>query len=129
MSDPTRQGKPLQEAVRKQIGRAIAKARRRRRWSQSELARRLETSRERLSRWERGLHIPSLEDLTLLSEVLGIPVWELGLGEAPVEGLSSAELLELARSFTAIGRLLKPWLDRLRSEPAVGAKSKGLPAS
>ena len=129
MSEPTRQGKPLQEAVRKQIGRAVAKARRRRRWSQSELARRLETSRERLSRWERGLHIPSLEDVALLSEVLGIPFWELGLGEAPVEALSPVELMELARSFTAIGRLLKPWLDRLRSEPAVGAKSKGLPAS
>jgi ribosome-binding protein aMBF1 (putative translation factor) len=71
MSEPTRQRKPLQESVRTQIGRAIAKARRRRRWSQS----------------------------------------------------------ELARSFTAIGRLLKPWLDRLRSEPARSGKSQGLPAS
>lgn len=129
MSEPARQRKPLQESVRKEIGRAIAKARRRRRWSQSELARRLETSRERLGRWERGLHIPSLEDLALLSEVLEIPVWELGLGEAPVEELSSGELLELARSFTTIGRLLKPWLDRLRPEPARSAESKDLPAS
>jgi transcriptional regulator with XRE-family HTH domain len=116
MSEPTGQRKSLQESVRKQIGKAIAKARRRRRWSQSELARRLETSRERLSRWERGLHVPSLEDLALLSEMLGIPAWELGLGDGPVEGLSSVELLELARSFSAIGRLLKPWLDRLRAE-------------
>lgn len=129
MSEPTRRRKPLQESVRGQIGRAIAKARRRRRWSQNELARRLETSRERLGRWERGLHIPSLEDLALLSEVLGIPAWELGLGEAPVDGLSSVELLELARSFTTIGRLLKPWLDRLRPEPAGSGKAKGLPAS
>jgi transcriptional regulator with XRE-family HTH domain len=120
MSAPTRQRKSPQESVRKQIGKAIAKARRRRRWSQSELARRLETSRERLSRWERGLHVPSLEDLALLSEMLGIPAWELGLCDAPVEALSAVELLELARSFTTIGRLLKPWLDRLRAEGGDG---------
>ncbi|HEY2294600.1 MAG TPA: helix-turn-helix transcriptional regulator [Thermoanaerobaculia bacterium] len=115
--------------MRKKFGKAIVKARRRRRWSQNELARRLGMSRDRLSKWERGVHIPSLEDVRLLSEVLGIPFWELGLGDAPVEGLSSVELLELARSFTTIGRLLKPWLDRLRSESARIAKSKDLPAS
>ncbi len=73
-------------------------------------------SRERLSKWERGVHTPNLEDVALLSEVLGIPIWELGLGESPEEGLSPVELMELARSFTTIGRLLKPWLDRLRAE-------------
>jgi transcriptional regulator with XRE-family HTH domain len=129
MSEPTRQRKSLQESVRKKFGRAIVKARRRQRWSQSELARRLEMSRDRLSKWERGVHIPSLEDVTLLSEVLGIPFWELGLGEAPVEALSPVELTELARSFSTIGRLLKPWLDRLRPEPARSANRKGLPAS
>lgn len=86
-------------------------------------------SRERLSKWERGVHTPSLEDVALLSEVLGIPFWELGLGEAPEEALSPVEMLELARSFTAIGRLLKPWLDRLRPETARIARSKGFPAS
>jgi len=116
MRETKRQRKSLQESVRKQIGRSIAKARRRRRWSQSELARRLETSRERLSRWERGLHTPSLEDVARLSEALETPVWELGVGDAPVEAFSPVELLELARSFSTIGRLLKPWLDRLRSE-------------
>jgi transcriptional regulator with XRE-family HTH domain len=116
MSEPTRQCRSLEESVRKKLGRAIVKARRRRRWSQRELARRLETSRDRLGKWERGVHAPNLEDVTLLSEVLGIPVWELGVGDAPVEAFSPAELLELARSFSTIGRLLKPWLDRLRSE-------------
>lgn len=111
------QRKAQQEARRKRFGKALVKARRSRKWSQSELARRLETSRNRLSKWERGVHIPGLEDLALLSEVLGIPFWELGLGAAPAEGISTGELLELARSFSTIQRVLKPWLSRLHSEP------------
>jgi len=129
MSEPKRQRRSPQEPVKKEFGRALVKARRSRKWSQTALARRLGMSRERLSKWERGVHTPNLEDVASLSEVLGIPVWELGLGEAPVEALSAVELLELARSFTTIGRLLKPCLDRLRTEPARSAKAKGLPAS
>jgi ABC-2 type transport system ATP-binding protein len=116
------QRKPHWESMKKRFGRAIVKARMRRKWSQKEVARRLEMSRDRLSKWERGVHIPSVEDVARLSEVLGIPFWELGLGDAPAEALSPVELLELARSFTTIGRLLKPWLDRLRPERARDAR-------
>lgn len=114
MSEPRRQRRSRKESLRKELGAAIVKARRRRKWSQSELARRLKVSRERLSKWERGVHAPGLEDVALLSEVLGISFWDLGLGDAPEEALSSGELLELARSFVAMSRLLKPWLERLR---------------
>ncbi|MFL6259134.1 MAG: helix-turn-helix transcriptional regulator [Thermoanaerobaculia bacterium] len=102
--------------MKKKFGTALSKARRRRRWSQKELARRLGMSRDRLGKWERGVHTPSLEDVALLSEVLGIPFWELGLGDAPEEALSSKELLELARSLGVMSRLLRPWLARLRPE-------------
>ena len=131
MSEQRRHRRSPKEPLRKNIGQALAKARRRRKWSQSELARRLEMSRERLSKWERGVHIPSLEDVILLSEVLGIPFWELGLGDAPAEGISSVELLEIVRSLSTISRVLKPWLSRLSPELARNAKSnqKGLPAS
>jgi transcriptional regulator with XRE-family HTH domain len=115
--------------LKKKFGLALVKARGRRKWSQRELARRLQMSRERLSKWERGVHAPGLGEVALLSEVLGIPFWELGLGDAPEEALSPVDLLELARSFQAIGRLLKPWLDRLRPELARKCESKGLPAS
>ena len=115
--------------MRKEFGRRIVKARELQGWSQKELARRLKVPRERLGRWERGLHSPSLEDVTSLSEVLGVPLWELGLGELPGKTLSSAELLQLARMFVAIGRMLKPWLDRLRPETVSDPKSKGFPAS
>ena len=122
MSEQRRHRRSPEESLRKKIGTALAKARRRRKWSQSELARRLEMSRERLSKWERGIHTPSLEDVALLSEVVGIPFWELGLGEAPEEVLSPVEMLELARSFTTISRVLKPWLSRLSPELARKAK-------
>jgi|tagenome__1003787_1003787.scaffolds.fasta_scaffold18684249_1 transcriptional regulator with XRE-family HTH domain len=118
MSEPRRHRRSPKESVKKRFGTAIVKARGRLRWSQRDLARRLEMSRERLSKWERGVHTPSLEDVALLSEVLGIPFWELGLGDAPVEALSPVELLELARSFTTMSRLLRPWLERLRPEKA-----------
>ena len=114
MSEPRRHRRSPKDSLKKRFGKAIVKARQRRKWSQSELARRLKTSRERLGKWERGVHAPGLEDVALLSEVLEIPFWELGLGEAPEEALSSREILELARSFMAMSRLLRPWLGRLR---------------
>jgi transcriptional regulator with XRE-family HTH domain len=114
MSEPQRQRRSRKESLRKELGAAVVTARRRRKWSQSELARRLKVSRERLSKWERGVHAPGLEEVALLSEVLGISFSDLGLGDAPEEALSSGELLELARSLVAMSRLLKPWLERLR---------------
>jgi transcriptional regulator with XRE-family HTH domain len=118
MSEPRKHHRSPKESVKRKLGAALAKARRRRRWPQKELARRLGMSRDRLGKWERGVHTPSLEDVALLSEVLGIPFWELGLGDAPAEALSSRELLELARSFGVMSRLLQPWLGKLRRETA-----------
>jgi transcriptional regulator with XRE-family HTH domain len=114
---------------RKELGLRIVVARRRHGWSQKDLARRLRVPRERLGKWERGVSSPDLEDLMLLSEALALPLWELGLGKAPEESVSPVELRELARHLTAMSRLLKPWLDRLRAETAGSTKSKGLPAS
>ena len=102
--------------MRKEFGLCIVRARKLQGWSQKELARRLGVPRERLGRWERGLHSPDLEDVAFLSEVLGVPLWDLGLGEPPERALSSAELMRLARSCVAMSRLLRPWLERLRRE-------------
>jgi transcriptional regulator with XRE-family HTH domain len=105
----------LKGSLRKTLGTRIVEARKRRRWSQVELARRLGVSRDCLGKWERGVCAPGLEELALLSRVLEAPLWELGLGEAPEESLGSGELLELARQLRAMSRLLRPWLERLRS--------------
>ena len=47
------------------------------RWSQEELAEKLEVSRQTVSKWEVGKAIPELDKLIKLSEVFGITVDEL----------------------------------------------------
>ena len=55
------------------LQRAIRKARKKRRWTQLELAHRLGVSQSAISFWERGIESPSLEHLvelvTLLPEI------------------------------------------------------------
>jgi putative transcriptional regulator len=94
----------------RELGKRIVRARERRGWKQADLAKRLGVPRERLGKWERGLHAPSLEDLAALSEVLEMPLGELGVGRCFREVLSSLEVAELLSYFTAMGRLLKPLL-------------------
>ena len=75
------------KSLRKKLGTHVVEARKRRRWSQVELARRLGVSRGCLGKWERGVCAPGLEELALLSRVLEIPLWEArarrGTGGAP----------------------------------------------
>lgn len=112
--------------MRKELGRRVVEIRERRGWNQGELARRLGVPRDRLGKWERGVNGPSLEDLAELSEVLEVPLEELGLGRSPKrlekleEPLSSVELMELVRLVGGIGRLLKPWMQR--QAPNAGAR-------
>lgn len=98
--------------LRKTLGFRIVGIRKRRGWNQSQLAARLGVPRERLGRWERGVNAPSLEDLSTLSEVLEVPLEELGLGRAPKEPISAGELRELTGCVLAMGRLLRPWMGR-----------------
>jgi transcriptional regulator with XRE-family HTH domain len=108
-------GRPLKGALRKELGRSVVEIRERRGWNQGELARRLGVPRGRLGKWERGLNEPSLEDLSALSETLEVPLEELGVGrrpDSPEEPISPAELMELVRLVGAMGRLLKPWIQR-----------------
>jgi transcriptional regulator with XRE-family HTH domain len=51
------------------VGERIEHLRKRKRWSQAELARRVGSSRTNLLKWEKG-QLPSLGMLILLSEVL-----------------------------------------------------------
>lgn len=101
---------PTKGMLQKELGQRIVRVRKRRGWRQGDLARRLGVPRERLGKWERGVNSPSLEDLSALSEVLELPLEELGLGRRRQEPISSTELVELIAHFTAMGRLLKPWL-------------------
>ena len=107
----SRNGAPERDLT-KRLGLRIVGIRKRRGWSQAQLAARLGVPRERLGKWERGLNAPSLANLSALSEVLEVPLEELGLGLATEKPISSTELKELARYCLAMGRLLKPWRDR-----------------
>lgn len=63
--------------LRRRVGRNIAELREKRGWVQKELAPRLEISRSRLSKWESGDHMPSLEALVKMAEVLEVSLDEL----------------------------------------------------
>jgi transcriptional regulator with XRE-family HTH domain len=117
-------GRGSKAALRMELGRRIAKTRKRRGWSQAELARRLKVSRERLSKWERGQNAPSLEDLATLSEVLEVPLEGLGLGRTERQTLSPAELSELVFHLGALARLLKPWKERQGTREGAGRRKK-----
>jgi transcriptional regulator with XRE-family HTH domain len=98
------------ESVRKALGMRIVEARERRGWSQAELARRLEVSRERLGAWERGRSAAGLEELELLSDVLKVPFEELARGRRVEEVIGIKELEVLAEQVVSMARLLKPWI-------------------
>lgn len=53
------------------IGSVIARARQRKRWTQSELAKRIGVERETVTSWETGRNYPS-RNLGAIEEALGI---------------------------------------------------------
>jgi transcriptional regulator with XRE-family HTH domain len=64
-------------ARRRQIGERIRQARREANLSQMELAARIGREHRTIHRWEYATSIPSLEDLLLLADALGIPLSDL----------------------------------------------------
>jgi transcriptional regulator with XRE-family HTH domain len=93
-----------------EFGVRLVQLRKAKGWSRAGLARRLGVSHQRIAHWERGEHLPPLDALLDLWQVLGIPLEELFTGEkgrAPGLGLSrdrqvralqyAAELVKLLR--------------------------------
>lgn len=68
-SEPRDDRSPEERKLRAAFGKRIGQLRRRRRWSQAELARRLEVERTTVLRWESG-SLPPVRMLILLSDVL-----------------------------------------------------------
>jgi len=75
-----------------ETGRRIVEARKRRGWSQTELAHQLGVKRERVGNWERGENAPRLEELALLGQVLRISLDELVYGKRRGRRLTEEEL-------------------------------------
>ena len=60
---PAGEEKPVRSrGLTQEVGRRIVRERKRRGWSQGDLARRLGVKRERMGNWERGENAPRLED-------------------------------------------------------------------
>lgn len=102
-----------QPILQRDLGLRIVKLRKKRGWSQGELAKQLGVSRSRLSNWERGLNAPSLEDLTALVDLLGATLDELVLGrEEPPSPLPAGQRENLAMLLAGLGRVLGPLMGR-----------------
>jgi len=95
-----------QPGTRHELGRRIVQLRKRRRWSQADLAGRLGVTRERVGNWERGEHAPPLEALAALGEVLRVPLDELVLGRRRGRWLTEEESGRLGRLLAELGELL-----------------------
>ncbi len=63
------------------IGKFIALLRKSKNMTQQELSLKLLTSRENISKWERGINMPTPDSLMLLSEIFDVSVNEILLGE------------------------------------------------
>ena len=88
------------------VGRRIVRERKRRGWSQGDLARRLGVKRERTGNWERGENAPRLEELALLAEVLRVSLDDLVLGKRRGRRLTEDELRRGERHLAGLVELL-----------------------
>ena len=83
------------------LGSRIVERRNARGWKQRELARRTGIEPGRLSRIERGIASPSLDELVLLKDVFGCSVDELLFSDAPAGPEGSLD--QLARDLDRLG--------------------------
>ncbi len=74
----------------------LAALRREHKMTQAELAEALDVSRQAVSKWERGVAVPSMENLVCMGRLFGVPVEQLvddnlALKKKPVELEAAAE--------------------------------------
>ncbi len=67
------------------IGQFITMHRRRLGMTQAELAKLLGVSNKKVSRWERGLHVPNYDDVLNASELFGVSVEDFITGNLDAE--------------------------------------------
>lgn len=93
--------RPSEKDRLRALGSRIVERRSARGWKQRELARRTEIEPGRLSRIERGIVSPNLEDLARFKAAFGGSLDELLFGEAPAGPEGSLD--ELARDLDRLG--------------------------
>lgn len=122
-----------EEAVRREVGRRIAKLRDQLGMTQGDLAERLGVTRGKVSHWERGFHAPSLAQLIDLGQVLKTRLDRLLVDDLPEPpggpGLSGAQLERLARHLQGLNEIVtaaqKGPESRKRPQPATPKSTAG----
>ena len=62
------------EEVKKKVGDKIRKTREKKKLTQAQFSKRIEVSQGRLSDWERGVDVPSIQHMLSLKEKFGIKI-------------------------------------------------------
>ncbi len=77
-ADPNRPVQRLSPTwSRRSVGRRLSRLRRSRKWTQQRVAAAIGVDRGTISRWERGVILPSLDRLGELARLFEIPIAEL----------------------------------------------------
>ena len=66
------------------FGRFIASLRHEKNWTQKDLADKLNVTDKAISKWERGLGFPDINQIEPLADVLGVSIMEIMIGRAHV---------------------------------------------
>lgn len=79
----------------KKIGKFLFKLRTNKGWSQEDIAKKLSISRESISKWERGVTLPSFDNAKRLSEIYNVDIKEIMYGaKKTTENKSQIENIE-----------------------------------
>jgi len=114
--DPEYQTAKAELKLKFDLGNAVLRARLKRGWSQTELARRVGTKQANISRIEAGLGNPTLELIQKVSKVLGLEIKFQELGnEKPKPDKTIMTTTSTEEVFTelspAVYSLFKPYLE------------------
>jgi transcriptional regulator with XRE-family HTH domain len=94
------------KAMRRNLGARLVGLRQRKGWSQELLADRLGVQRDRLAKWEAGVHAPPPEDLVALGSLFDVTVDELLTGECAVERARARITAQLAAMAATLDDLI-----------------------
>lgn len=115
-------------SIRKAFGKRIKKLRKQRKWTQKELAAKLNVRFPQLNKYEGGLHVPPLEKIIQLAEIFDITVDYLLTGnhseEKPLHNIRLLERFHAMENFhnedlEAIIRLIDAFIVKNKVENAL----------
>ena len=99
------------ENIREVVSENLVKLRKEKKWTQLELAEKLNYSNKAISRWEKGEVLPDVETLNQLSELYGIELSELFENYEPKEHIFNKKFKRIGNKVTiTLLSILVVWL-------------------